>query len=283
MHLDDFKQTVASFVGREPDYFCYNENGTPGPDKLLIAINNAKLFLQRQIDFEYSRCAVDLLVDPILGGSIDRCVDRVTGETVKVKKIEAYYLRHKYDEFKPLNKMTRRTIADQVRKGENHNFGETIYHQHEYDRGRTRTSRVAGATHGDPVVYVHGRSVFLYPRMNHHDDIAMYQHWYPSDYIAQMPESKLPPVPLTCDVIPFLPDYRSVLDGKPGQFPKAHTEDFILDFCADYMLFRALSELNVFLKDSEQISISQSKMAEALENIRNWNADIDTTSSDYET
>src|ERR1700742_1412160 len=95
MNITEFKQAMASLVGRDPTYFTDNIDGTAGPDKLIIAIKNAKAFIQRQIDFEYSRVMVDLTyykqLGPQEGSSLNAAVYHDTGTPVKIKKVVNAY------------------------------------------------------------------------------------------------------------------------------------------------------------------------------------------------
>jgi len=97
-------------------------------------------------------------------------------------------------------------------------------------------------------------------------------------------------MPFIADVVEFLPPYKEAasglesdatsIDGRKVTDP--YLTDFILDDCYDYMLWRTIVELNVFLKDDDQVGVSQSKMTEALENIRQWNADLINAGYDME-
>ena len=282
MFIDEFKEAVASFVGRPPSYFQYNEDGSAGPDKLLIAINNAKMFLQRQVDFEYARTAVDLLCDPVRGVMFDYGTDILSGERIAIKKIDDVYFKARYRAMRPLRQMSRRAMVAQVRKGMNTD-------QHDWTRAVAPRAdefqahhALYGVTWRDPVAWQHGRRLYIYPSPGL-ADWQNFQEWYPQSWLnnyptiqpcGTLPDGKFPPVPLSCDVIELLPPYGNIDGPVDKNRNVVWTHDFILDFCYDYMLFRSLSELNVFLKDTEQVTLSQSKMSEALQNIREWNADL---------
>lgn len=66
----DLKLAVAGFLNRQPNTFVVN-----GRDNLLTAINNAKDFIQRAVDFEYARVSVIVPnVNLIRGGSLDNAL-----------------------------------------------------------------------------------------------------------------------------------------------------------------------------------------------------------------
>lgn len=89
------KLAVAAFLQRKTlDFQRTEDGGTTIWDVLLQAMNNARLFAERQIDFEYSKVAVLLPNISVLnGGSLDNAVlfsDKTT--PVRVKKILSPFL-----------------------------------------------------------------------------------------------------------------------------------------------------------------------------------------------
>lgn len=72
------------------------------------------------------------------------------------------------------------------------------------------------------------------------------------------------------DIVKWLPDYSDTV-----------TTDFLLDFCSDFMLYRAVTELNFFLKEDERVVISQKKLEEAWESVLSWdNSLIENSAQD---
>jgi hypothetical protein len=68
--LFDLKYAIAGFLNRQPNTFIVNSR-----NNLLTAINNAKDFVQRAIDFEYARVSVLVPnVSLIRGGNLDNAV-----------------------------------------------------------------------------------------------------------------------------------------------------------------------------------------------------------------
>lgn len=287
MNITEFKLAVAGFVGRDPQYFKDNPDGSAGPDKLLIAINNAKIFLQRQIDFEYAREFVDFTYYTTIGTGegidLRKAVLHDSACSVNVKKVTNLYTPHGFARLLPLRQKTFRGVSDMVRGGYERGAGRWLPEQRPFisscsplaaDRCWTA---VWGHTFRDPVYYQHGRKLLLYPKPNGFDE-------------ANQNTPSVPDLSFVGDVVAYLPPYSeptngleddtTTVDGKPLTDP--YLTDFILDDCYDYMLWRAVAELNVFLKDDDQIGISQSKMTEALENIRAWNADLINAGYDIE-
>jgi len=89
---NDLVTAVASFMGRERSTFIRN-----GFDVLLQACNNARLYAERQIDFELSRVSIAIPnVSLANGGSLDDAVLFSDLSTpVSVKKIKKMF-RHSY-------------------------------------------------------------------------------------------------------------------------------------------------------------------------------------------
>lgn len=66
------------------------------------------------------------------------------------------------------------------------------------------------------------------------------------------------------DVYKWLPEYTA-----------AGTEnDFLLDYCFDYMMYRTIAELNYFLKEDQRIQLSVPLVQSAWDSLKAWNASI---------
>jgi hypothetical protein len=292
MTISEFKQAVASFAGREPEYFQDNVNGKQGPDKLMIAINNAKLFLQRQIDFEYARVMVDLhyVAAPgrTEGASLKQALLHGTTDPINVKKVISLFTQKGFERMTPLRQKTFRGVSEMMRKALD--LGEYPFNPTNWNpqpspaqvAGSQNAAQplpihgvVAGHSSWDPIFYQHGTQLFLYPKPPVSD---------PSVYTDDLS--------LVADVIQLLPPYSETYTGAQEMSVEGanplddnfvdNSSDFLLENCYDYLLFRSLVELNVFMKDSDQVGVSQTKMTEALENIRQWNADLINAGYDIE-
>jgi hypothetical protein len=51
-------------------------------------------------------------------------------------------------------------------------------------------------------------------------------------------------------------------------------QQFLLDYCYDILLYRAITELNFFLKEDERVTISKDQWNLAWNNVVQWNATI---------
>jgi len=64
------------------------------------------------------------------------------------------------------------------------------------------------------------------------------------------------------DIFKWLPEYTS-----------AGTEnDFLLDYCFDYMMFRTIAELNYFLKEDQRVQLDVPLVQSAWDSLKAWNA-----------
>lgn len=86
-------------------------------------------------------------------------------------------------------------------------------------------------------------------------------------YLSPSPESA---TTVYLDIVKWMPDYSDTV-----------TEDFFLNECSDYMLYRSIVELNFFLKDDERVVVSQKKLDEVWDSVLAWdNCLIENASQD---
>lgn len=71
-------------------------------------------------------------------------------------------------------------------------------------------------------------------------------------------------------------DYTYSLDTVKWQAPLVNPADdnFFLTYCNDWMLFRTLTELNVYLKEDTRVEIDQKKTDEAWAAVLSWDASL---------
>lgn len=81
-------------------------------------------------------------------------------------------------------------------------------------------------------------------------------------YFLPTPD-QLKPVVVYLDVIRWLKDYTDDADT-----------DFLLMYCADYMVFRTIEMLNFFLKEDARIPISQAMLDRAWKSVRVWDSNL---------
>lgn len=82
----------------------------------------------------------------------------------------------------------------------------------------------------------------------------------------------LPSVSFTvyADALLWLPDYTS-----------AGTEnDFLLDFCFDWLMYHSIQELNFFVKEDERVQLSSAMVKDAWNAIVKWNTELVYSTAD---
>ena len=71
------------------------------------------------------------------------------------------------------------------------------------------------------------------------------------------------------DVVQWMPDYSDTV-----------VEDFFLVECQDWMLYRSLLELNIFLKEDQRVAIPDALAKESWESVRAWNESLISSQDD---
>ena len=74
-------------------------------------------------------------------------------------------------------------------------------------------------------------------------------------------------IPYQLNVYAWLKRYG--LDEADPQYVQT---DFLMEYCSDYLLYRAMTELNVFVKEDQRVGISQTKMTEAWDAVVAWDS-----------
>jgi len=311
---NDLMNAVASFMQRRPDDFVRN-----GFDALLRACNNARLYAERQIDFELSRVSVTVPnVDLNNGGSLDNAVLYGTSTPVNVKKIKrpfiafgsnsnsvpvGFYSRDSW--LKRLKRLWEQVLPPQT-------AAVTVQSLQQF------WTREFVATLQPYVVIQMARQVYVAPA----DKQALGQTFS-----------------LDFDVLKFLPNYGStVLTGtasfaqdnklintsanfitslvRIGMVVNNTTQgtsaivtavestiqlglsgdifdagenysinipsenDFLLDNCFDWLMYRAMWELNFFLKEDERVSLDRDLINESWEAVKSWNENLINLATD---
>lgn len=265
-NVNEFIDTIATFLGKTPDYFS---SKTGQPDVLLQALNHAKLFAQRGQDFEANRvtCTVPMFpasadgsipvsgTNNLFGGAdLRNALDRVSGEAVNVNKITAAYWKvgvtgdpltidcwspQNVDfncafEQRPLTIISGKALADRKRKM--------------LDLGvrclqNGRLWAPWGFNRWDPFVYRENQTLYMCPEFHC-------------------------PVEITLDCIKWMLPYGY------EDTTNTVTCDWMLEHASDFLLYRAMSELNVFLKEDDRLNITQSKMTEAWISLTAWDSTL---------
>lgn len=305
---------VASFMQRRPDNFTKN-----GFDCLLRACNNARLYAERQIDFELSRVSVTVPnVDLNNGGSLDDAVLYGTLDPVNVKKIKrpfiafgsnsnavpvGFYSRDSW--LKRLKRLWEQVLPPQT-------AAVTIQSLQQF------WTREFVATLQPYAVIQMGRQVYVAPA----DKQALGQTFS-----------------LDFDVLKFLPNYGTfnqggqtdstvvgkLVDSTAAFLPSsvrigqvvtneatgataiitavdsatmltlstdifttgqiysilvANETDFLLDNCFDWLMYRAIWELNFFLKEDERVQLDRDLINESWEAVKSWNENLINLATD---
>lgn len=247
MLIHDFLDVVARYLGKEVEYFQEGNN----VDKLLLAANNAKRFMERGLDFEYCKLPVtvpinfttdlDGNIDEAIGDLHDAC-DAYTMLSIDVKKIRSAWLTNKSLNRYPLRIWSDTAIYDRLRR--------------KIDLNHISTHQPTIGYDSDPKLFQTGHKIFLYP-----SQVYVYGLSGNVPTASDIPSG----VTVRLDVIRWLPRYGNGEDNSTVQ------TDFLLEYCSDYLLYRMITELNFFLKEDQRVSISQAKMTEAWTNVIAWN------------
>lgn len=232
--LEDFMTVVTNFMAK--DIGLWTEGGTP--DKMLFAINNARRRIEREVNFEYAKTVVKLVVDPVLGGDLSAAVDFIDGTTVvPVKKvIRAFRLvSDGSDYYYPLN-----IVSD---KGEDNDYRRQL------------DLRMMGTTHG-PTYNPHGHVS---------QDVFVEQQGTLLFATPRQPS----PTTLKIKVYKWLTPYR-----LPAGEDDGFTDDWMLQYCRDYLLYKTIDELNIFEREDQRVPISNAKMNDARISVIAWDSDL---------
>lgn len=93
---------------------------------------------------------------------------------------------------------------------------------------------------------------------------------YPSAAFAQQFPST-PSVTIGLDVYDFLPDYVSPSDS-----------DFFLIYCRDWLMWRTIVQLNMYLKEDQRVGISKAVLDESWLSVQAWNNRIEQQKDDVD-
>ena len=205
------------------------------PDVLLQAINHAKLFVQRSHDFELLKKGVSVAVFPApQGGLLDNATEIGTGESVKVSKILDASIVNDVNEIVPINMISKQGLTNDIRIMLNKGF--RAFNQR-------ATDLVDSTITQDPYLYRFGNRVFFSPAFTVEKEVYL-------------------------SVTEWMKPY-----GLEEDDDHVFT-DWLLQYGSDFLLYRAMAELNVFLKEDQRLAISQKKMEEAWVNLTAWDATL---------
>lgn len=298
----NLRDAVAAYMHRPADIFL-----VAGQDMMLRAVNNAKNFAQRAVDFEQSRVFAQLdSVSLTDGADLANCKLFGTATAVTVKTLrQAFLSTGTAGQQYPIDILGRDAYVTRVKR----RFEEVSSQQEARSLAGVNTAMLPQG------VIQYGNIVYLVPA-----DSSVLGGSAPTVYF---------------DAIKWLPDFgQTTLTGSAtsttagklvasaGNFivnlvrigdvvtnttdgtsalvtgvtsattlelsadifisgeaysigVTAATEtNFLLDYCFDFMLFRTIFELNFFLKEDQRVPISAELLASIWENVIKWNATV---------
>mgnify|MGYP001611534206 CR=1 FL=1 len=312
---NDLMNAAASYAMRKREDFVKN-----GFDCLLRACNNARLFAERQIDFELSRVSATVPnVDLNNGGSLDNAVLFGTSTAVNVKKIKRPFITF----------------------GNNSNAVPVGFYGRDAWLGRLKrlwekllpaqTSSVTAqslqqfwtrdfvATLQPYAVIQMGRTVYVAPAdlqalgqtFSIHMDVLRFLPDYGTTAITGTTDGSAATNKLIHGSATFITSgvrigmlVNNTTDGTtaiitsidsqtqlglnadifvPGEAYSINVPnetDFLLTNCFDWLLYRTLWELNFFLKEDERVALSRDLINESWEAVKSWNENLINLATD---
>lgn len=231
-----FQQVVAAYVNRPLNTFM---QGSPAVNLLRVAINNAKKWAQRQMDFELARTSVLVSVDVNLGGALTSAtaLDGVT--PVVINRIERAFLGYGQPG-QPPNTLSFRPISVTSKQ-------HAAFRQKRVWDGvglNTSNPHPTFVAIREPALIRQGQTVYISPTS---------------------PNEQGSVVQVGLDVVAWLADYDDT-----------NQNDFFIDQCGDWLMYRSIRELNFFLKDANRVTVTSGLVSEAWDNLVQWNGSLST-------
>lgn len=306
MVIDDFKKLVSDYMNRDSALFDSNKAGQV--DKLLLAANNAKAYAQRRLVFELSKTVVDIVVDKSTGGLISSAVLHADGVTpVLVQTFERAFLPTSDGvSLIPVDLVNRDSQVKAIkRRVENvHDprgtmvpgsmsfmqvvrFGDRMFVQN-WDSALYTTQTIKASfdvvrwmpKYGQSIVgtttgsvaqkLVDSGATFITKGVAIGDKVTNGGTHASSLVDAVESETTLH---LVVDLFGSAQAYSV---GTSVQ------EDFFLVDCVDFMLYRTIQELNLFLKEDQRVAISAGMMKDAWDSVVSWNARLERSGEDLD-
>lgn len=245
-NVNQLKLAVAGYTKLAPENFV-RKCGADTIDLLLQSCNNARLYAERMIDFEYSRAQAYLVIASLVDGAdLD---DAITWETrsededdqvsIKIKKITTPWISNNTSDLTPVKLSSKRA------------WNKRITRRSSYIADN-RAVELTEQSVTDVYLVQNGRTVFVSPAST---------NVFTSGSVT-----------MALDVIKWLDSY---VDGNET--------DFLLEFCFDWMIWRAIYELNQYLKEDERVPVNEKLMLEAWDSVVKWNNELVESISDDNT
>lgn len=303
MIIADFKQLVLDYMNRDSTLF--DRNSTLRVDKLLQAANNAKAWAQRKLVLELARTKVDVVIDKTNGGSLLTAVSHANGVTpVRVQTVEKAFL--------PTSDNLNITPVDIVNRDSNVRFVQRLT-DNVFDPLRRTLPTQPLYTQ----IVKHGNELRLYPWDDRlytgQTIIAVFDvvQWMPpyevdlsgtatmsgagvtltdagktfidSGVVAgsviynQTTGTSTTIAAVVSNTVLTLTSGAIFVTGNSYKIGLGVQEDFFLKDCIDWMMYKTIQELNMFLKEDQRVQISSAMMKDAWETVVNWNSRLTNT------
>lgn len=240
------KLAIAGFMQRDPGVFVRGEQPNT-VDLLLQACNNARLYAERRIDFELSKCDVTIAdVSLTNGGSLEDAVlkDSNPAEAVRVKKIITPYLPlADAGDVYPVDLISRKS------------WDENVKRRFSLASPKDRID-LATFTTAPFVLVQDGNLIFVTPA-----DTSQFDSTFT----------------VSANVVRWLDAY---VQGDVNMTAQSDQNDFLLDNCFDWMLFYGITQLNFYLKEDQRVQLSSSMLKDTWDSMVTWNNELIKASSD---
>lgn len=229
MTFTEFKTMVAAFMQRSEAEFTVG-----GVDLLARAIHQAKLWAQRQRDFEMARIeAVVKDVDGTDGADITTAVlasDLVTPVSIKTIK-KAFLPLTDGSALRPVEVITRDSHV------------QRLYRHYE------------NITSLDPDEVPSTQDINYFAVVRFANKI----------YVTPYDEDTWggTKIDVSLDAIRWMPEYSTSV-----------TSDFFLDFCEDWMLHRTVLQLNMMLKEDMRVPVSRDMLNDTWHSMLAWDSQL---------
>lgn len=244
-NVNKLKVAVCGFMKRKPEDFV-RPAGADTVDLLLQACNNARLYAERMVDFELSTEQAYLNMPDIMeGASLEDCITYDTREEDEEDQV-AVRVKKIVTPFVTNNTTDLIPVKLVSKKW----WNEKVKRRVQMVNDRTPPLQTDDVLTTSEILLVQqGNTVFLYPASTNTFTNGAAQ--------------------LALDVIAWLPPY---IEGSE--------EDFLLEFAFDWMMYRAIYELNYFLKEDERVAISDKLMNDSWMALVKWNDELVASTSE---
>lgn len=294
---------IAAYMHRQADVFLMN-----GQDMLLRAVNNAKNYAQREVDFEFAKKFAFMNdVSVVNGASFESgMLEFGTGNVILVKSIRRAFLQDSNSSGQiPVAFISRDSYVDRLKRRYEDSLGSL----------REVTASAGFYTTFPLSVVQVGFTVYVTPANDTTFGGATTKLYF--DVFRWLPDFTYTEVAGTVtstssfnlvdtgknfvslgvrigDVVTNTTDgTTATVVGVTSATTLALSADimvsgetynvavvdpnqtnFLLDYCFDYMLFRSIWELNFYLKEDQRVQLSDKLMHDIWQNVREWNATI---------